>query len=298
MQIPADLRERILEACDSVPRRELAAAAEDLSRSYRALEKPPARRMTRVQALAYAATRMPATYSALRRVLREIPAGAVSTALDIGAGTGAGAWALLDELGVSGVWCEERDAEMRGLGERLSYGRWTADASTAGKPDVILLSYVIGEVEDPLAFARAAFERCGKYLVVLEPGTPRGFARIAALRQLGAILAPCPGSFACPMESAGDWCHFSARVERSALHKQLKGGELSYEDEKFSYVILAQDGAAAQAQARVVRHPESDKGRIRLRVCEEGVVRAVEVHKRTDAAGFKLARKAEWGDRW
>ena len=35
-----------------------------------------------------------------------------------------------------------------------------------------------------------------------------------------------------------DWCHFTQRLPRSRAHKQIKGAELPFEDEKFAYVAL------------------------------------------------------------
>lgn len=104
-------------------------------------------------------------------------------------------------------------------------------------------------------------------LVVVEPGTPRGFqqileARTQALASGAAILAPCPHDATCPMQGS-DWCHFAARVERSRTQRQLKGGELGWEDEKFSYVVITDareavtrggSRRAASTQAERTRH--------------------------------------------
>jgi ribosomal protein RSM22 (predicted rRNA methylase) len=297
VQLPADLRLSILEACESVPRRELTTAAQALSDSYRKVEKPAARRLTNVDALAYAATRMPATYAALRRVFSELEGELIESIRDIGAGTGAGAWAARDAFGPCEVICEEKDASMLALGRKLTpFAKWEPAPETT--PDVILLSYVLGEVEDSLAFAQRAYEHAGRFLIIVEPGTTKAFKRVNQLRSLGTIVAPCPHALPCPMHAAGDWCHFSARVERTQLHRQLKGGELSHEDEKFSYLILSKQPAEPRAQARIVRHPHNEAGFIKLALCNsQGKVATLGVGKR-DKDAFRRARKSAWGDRW
>jgi ribosomal protein RSM22 (predicted rRNA methylase) len=114
------------------------------------------------------------------------------------------------------------------------------------------------------------------------------------------------------MALAGDWCHFSQRLERSSQHRQLKGGELGYEDEKFSYLIAARSetlasdaspgatshGVTSQKQARIVRHPGKHSGHIQLSLCTtQGKIENRTV-TRSSKSAYKLARKAEWGDTW
>jgi ribosomal protein RSM22 (predicted rRNA methylase) len=137
-------------------------------------------------------------------------------------------------------------------------------------------------------------------LAVIEPGSPAGFrlirdARHWLLSQGAAMIAPCPAQDACPMPP-DDWCHFAARVERTGLHRRLKGGALGYEDEKFSYVAVAKT-EAARAAARIIRRPEHSPGLIGLTVCRGDSI-ATERVTRRDPARFRAARKAEWGGRW
>ena len=132
---------------------------------------------------------------------------------------------------------------------------------------------------------------------MVEPGTPKGFALIRAVRDellaAGAhIAAPCPGSMACPMVDP-DWCHFAARVERSSLHRRLKGGELGYEDEKYSYVAFTREAMASPA-ARILRRPQHHPGWIELRTCAETGLATRRITKR-DREAFREARQRRLG---
>jgi ribosomal protein RSM22 (predicted rRNA methylase) len=99
------------------------------------------------------------------------------------------------------------------------------------------------------------------------------------------------------MAAAGDWCHFSQRVERTSQHRQLKGGALGYEDEKFSYLIAAKDYLPSAA-ARIVRHPGKHSGHVQLPLCTaEGKIENRTI-TRSSKEAYKRARKAEWGESW
>jgi ribosomal protein RSM22 (predicted rRNA methylase) len=172
--------------------------------------------------------------------------------------------------------------------------------------DLVTVSYMIGELapaERP-SLIDAAAAAAQSALVVAEPGTPEGYARIIETRgRLIAagltVLAPCPHNSACPIIGA-DWCHFAARVPRTSLHRQVKGGTLPYEDEKFAYVAAVRPAAvsAAPAPHRVVRHPLIRKGQVLLDLCAaDGALTRTTVTKRQGSA-YRAARDTEWGDSW
>jgi ribosomal protein RSM22 (predicted rRNA methylase) len=77
----------------------------------------------------------------------------------------------------------------------------------------------------------------------------------------------------------------------------LKSGELSYEDEKSSYLVFARDATVPQAPARILRHPVHGKGHIKLTLCQAPQVREVTIGK-SEREAFRLARHASWGDPW
>lgn len=291
--LPEELWEAIQERASAFPARELAEAAARISSAYR--NGLPLRLDTPLLRAAYAVSRLPATYAALRRAAAELPFAPASW-LDLGAGPGAAAWVapclatLVDE---NPHWEDLRPARRICAGlERLPHLQ---------AHDVVSLCYVLNELP-PAARPRLldeAWRLAGQAMILAEPGTPQGFSiLIEARRQLiesGArLLAPCPHEDACPMQG-GDWCHFAVRVQRSRLHRQIKGGSLGYEDEKFSYLVALRNGAP-RAAARILRHPEVRPGRIGLTLCTTGGVRQQAVQRRD--ALWRAARKVSWGDPW
>ena len=113
----------------------------------------------------------------------------------------------------------------------------------------------------------------GGALVIVEPGTPNGSRlvrrararmleqeRVAAARrkrgkgedalddadeieqsEINAhVVAPCQHDKTCPMDGLPTWCHFSQRVKRSEMHRQMlpRGKGAQHQDERFSYVVL------------------------------------------------------------
>lgn len=138
--------------------------------------------------------------------------------------------------------------------------------------------------------------------MIVEPGTPDGYARMIEARDrlIAAgfhVAAPCPHSAACPIVPGTDWCHFSARVSRSSLHRQIKGGTLPYEDEKFSYVAATRL-PVAPAPARVVRKPQIRKGQVLLDLCEKDPALGRTTVTKRHGALYRAARDTDWGDPW
>jgi ribosomal protein RSM22 (predicted rRNA methylase) len=182
----------------------------------------------------------------------------------------------------------------------------TGDLAVGDAPaaDLVVLSYALGELaQDRLAGAtERALALASGALVIVEPGTPAGFARIRAardrLRAAGAtIAAPCPHDDACPMAGA-DWCHFAVRLERSRAHRQSKHAALGWEDEKYAYVVAVRDAVLlrARAAARTIRRPRKDTGHVRLMLCAPGGLDEAIVTRRDPR--YRAARDAAWGDPW
>ncbi len=318
--IPADgadeaLRVAVDRVLAGASRRRLVGSSRELTGRYR--EPRAGERPVRgaADAEAYVAARLPATFTALTHVFTAAgtlhPAFDPASQLDLGAGTGAAAWAAAATWpGITEVRLLDREEQMMALGRRLREAdprapdaSWTwehADLPGArfARHDLVSLSYVLGELDPArrLAVCRAAWAATGGLLAVVEPGTPAGFAVIREIRRAlcddgAGLLAPCPHDRACPM-TGSDWCHFAARVQRSALHRQVKGADLSYEDEKFSYVVFTRS-PADRAAARVLRHPHRPPRRIEFAACTDTGLRTVRITRSHPA--YRTAKKLGWG---
>ncbi|MGB7761057.1 MAG: small ribosomal subunit Rsm22 family protein [Bryobacteraceae bacterium] len=300
--MPRHVREAIERRAGEVSSASLKRAAAEISDAYRAGTVPP--RAAAERTLAYLVTRMPATYAAARAVLREthrlLGSREISSVLDIGAGGGAASLAALEEYPAATVTLVDRDrALLEAAREWLPQARVIAEdvtrTPTLAPHDLVILGYSAGEIAK-LPLARL-WQAARVALVLIEPGTPRGFGVIRAARSellaVGAhMLAPCPAAGVCPVLDP-DWCHFAARVERSSLHRRIKGADLGYEDEKYSYVALARE-PVAQAIARIVGRPRHHPGLIELDTCTPAGLTTIRAAKR-DRDRFRAARHAEWG---
>ena len=322
MRLPAELLDAIERETEKVDRRKLVHATAQLAEHYKAADFSSPAVTTEAQRAAYLAVRLPATYGVARRVFAEIrlraPHMDAASILDLGAGPGTALFAATEEFpSLQQATLIESDAEWLTLGKRLAAqsqlpaireAQWLKHDLRSGfscnAHDLVVISYSLGELPQATADAvlRKAWSCARKFLVVIEPGTRRGFAAINTARSTlianaAAIIAPCPHHHACPMASAGDWCHFSQRVERTSQHRQLKGGALGYEDEKFSYLVAGK-AEASPTVARIVRHPGKHSGHVQLVLCiSQGQIENRTV-TRSSKSAYKLARKAEWGSTW
>ncbi|OIJ84687.1 small ribosomal subunit Rsm22 family protein [Streptomyces colonosanans] len=318
---PADtLRAALAGLLDGLPPRQAAQAVDRLIANYRGRTPTDAPVLRdRSDVAAYAAYRMPATFEAVCAALGAfadaVPGWVPASHVDVGGGTGAATWA------VSATWEGERPVTVLDWAEpALALGREIAAANPALRSaawhrsrigaalaiesaDLVTVSYVLGELtEADRASVVDAAAAAAQAVVIVEPGTPDGYARVIEARDrlIGAgfrIAAPCPHSAACPIVPGQDWCHFSARVSRSSLHRQVKGGSLAYEDEKFSYVAATRL-PVTPAASRVVRRPQIRKGQVLLDLCGPNELLHRDTVTKRHGPLYKAARDADWGDAW
>ena len=255
----------------------------------------------------YAISRMPATYVVnfilLEDLLSQNLISDVKTIVDIGSGTGAGFFACRDIFEDAEISLYERDVNMIKIfdefdtGEKVNRFDFIRDEINE-KADLVMSSYVFSELneEGRKIALKKMIDASNKYVLVIDTGTPRTYENFMKLKKLALdwgykIIAPCL-SEKCGLKN--DYCQFYARVERSALMKLSKQAELSYEDEKYSYMAFVKN-ECNRATARILRHPYIEKGQIGLEICSRKDNRSVQVKKK-DGKLFKVARKAKHGD--
>jgi ribosomal protein RSM22 (predicted rRNA methylase) len=314
--LPAELKAALEAKLEGLPRAEIAARAAAISKTYRDGGGSTLIR-SGTDALAYALARMPATYAAVAACLNALcearPEFAPRSLLDVGAGPGTASRAVAEAFpALTSFALIDANAALRSLAldllqdnprfRDLSYaaGKARTALASADRADLVIASYLIGELGETerSALADALWARTGDTLLVVEPGTPAGYTRILKLRtQLIAagahVAAPCPHDQTCPL-SPPDWCHFSQRLARSRAHKQLKGAEVPFEDERFSYVVLTRAPAARRA-SRVLAQPLVGKAAISAKLCTPQGAAIASVPRR-DRVSYAKARHWRWGD--
>jgi ribosomal protein RSM22 (predicted rRNA methylase) len=314
--LPAELKAALDARLQGLSRIDAAGRAALISQTYRDGGGSGTIR-TEIDALAYALVRMPATYAAVTaslNALREIaPRFAPASLLDVGAGPGTAAWAAAEAFSsLKSFTLLDANHALRALAldigrgsarlREMTYQRGDARAALADAEaaDLVVASYMMAEVNDAEqgAVTELMWTKTRDTLLIVEPGTPAGYARIlAARRQLIAsgahVAVPCPHDGECPL-AAPDWCHFTQRLPRSRAHKQLKSAELPYEDEKFAYVALTR-ASVARHPARVLAQPDVNKVEVTAKLCTAERLVIARIPRRAKG-DYSAARRWRWGD--
>ena len=312
MKIPFELEEKIAREIQNVKLSDLKEVAQTLSNRYMN-EKRKGQSLInkKLEVLAYSIIRMPATFCAIDKAIEETlkkynPT--IETALDIGSGTGAGEWAILNNIDISKITCIEREDEMAFLAQKLLEEHkninWKNQDIVKNKinekADLVIVSYMINELRDEVKedVIKNILDSFNKIVIFIEPGTPDGFSNIRKIQKIAInndlnILAPCTSQNECKLPE-DDWCHSIVRVERNKIHKFVKDADVPYEDEKFSYIAISKE-KIDNSGARILRHPNISSGFIKVKLCNNGIIEEKTFTKK-DKDNFKKIKKLKCGD--
>src|ERR1700687_3742053 len=314
--LPDELKAALDARLQGLSRSDAAGRAAQISKTYRDGGGSNAN-ASDADALAYALARMPATYAAVTASLNAVceirPDFAPTSLLDVGAGPGTATWAATEAFSsLQSLTLLDANSTLRALaldlGSRsvrlrdMTYRHGEARAALADTEaaDLVVASYMIGEMSDAeqSGLAELMWAKTRDTLLIVEPGTPAGYGRVISLReQLTAsgahVAAPCPHDGKCPLTTP-DWCHFTQRLPRSRAHRQIKGAELPFEDERFAYVALTR-APVTQHLARVLAQPVVSKVEVTAKLCTSDGLALTRVPRRAKAA-YARARRWRWGD--
>ena len=311
MTLPLSLQEGLESLLAGHKSADLRAARAHLTQTYHTDGVP--HMLSEEERLSYLATRMPATFEVARAVLAQVPGleDGVGRLLDLGAGPGTVLWALESLTRVDGAVLVEQDKGLRALAQTLRraspmplevLGHDLVNGTFWHDADLVTMSYVWAELEgkDRLSVLDKAFAYAKGALVIIEPGTPRHVAglleaRTHLLAQGAHIAAPCPHAAVCPVK-APDWCHFSAFVPRTNLHRMVKNVSQSYELEKYAYLIVTHAAPTQTQEGRLVRAPLKRTGHVMCDVCTGRGTLERWVYTKKDKDAYHSARKKEWGE--
>ncbi len=315
--LPGPLRAALQALAQGRGRSDLARRSAAITATYQARRNSSQSLLTADDALAYALARMPATYAATREALHHLlaaqPDFSPTSLLDIGCGPGTASFAAHDVVaGLAEFILLDRNGPFLDLakslvgtvlpGKDVRFLDQDVSRGMTGDPfDLVIGSYVLAELgsAQQAALIPALWQATRHALVLVEPGTPDGFARLRMVRSAligsGAhVAAPCTHEALCPM--AGDhWCRFFARVQRSRDHRMLKGGDKPYEDEPYAYLVLTRQTPQARMSHRVVGRPVETKVEVAVPVCGiEGL--ETQSAPRRNKTLFKHYKRLDWGD--
>lgn len=315
MDIPEELKDSINRLLSENKSSNIIENAQTISNRYRKNDGKGKRLLTNeAEAVSYAISRMPATYAAVYSAFKQILANyneEITSVLDVGAGTGAGTWAVNEIGSISQITCLEREKSMSNIGKKLMENtvldnvQWKSydilQDEIAEKADIVLTSYMINELpeQERENAVLKLWKATNKLMVVIEPGTPEGFKNILNIRKLikeqgGYIVAPCCCNGECPIKE-NDWCAFYARVARSSIHRQAKGGNLGYEDEKFSYIAFSKIPVEITGE-RILRHPQINSGFVKVKLCTADGIQE-KTYSKKDGEIYKKIKKLDAGEK-
>lgn len=314
MDIPQELKDQIEKISTGLKHKNVIEESQSISKKYRENDGKGKKMITKqTEAIAYAISRMSATYCAVYSVISKVLDNyneEIQTVLDIGAGTGAATWAIKEVINPQKVTCLEREQAMRNIGKQLMCNNlenveWKEFDLISGNinknADLVVTSYVINELSEnnrKIAIEKM-WEATNGLLIIIEPGTPEGFKHINEARELllaknANIVAPCSCNGKCPINTQDDWCSFYVRVSRSGIQRQAKKGELGYEDEKFSYIAFSKTPVVIE-QARILRHPQINSGYVKVKLCTPNGLEE-KTYSKKDGEIYKKVRKLNAGD--
>ena len=230
--------------------------------------------------------------------------------LDWGCGTGVAAHRFAQRFGSQRILLHDRSAAAMGYAQtRLRSAFPDADvreyASDQGTPDILLLSHVLGELDDRSeAQLLELVQRCPRVLWV-DAGTRSIARRLSKIRDRlldrYEVVAPCPHQAGCPTLRDGDqhWCHLFAKPPADVFMDRTWaeiGRRLKIDLRALPYHFLAMvqrdpRGRTKPQGARLIGRPEIRNKFLRFYQCDEAGITDRTVFKGQEPELYKRIKK-------
>jgi SAM-dependent methyltransferase len=239
---------------------------------------------------------------------RGLPHDPHAVVLDFGCGTGIAARRYLAHFPAGEVLCHDRSPKARTFAvQRLlaetPTGKARATASIDGiTPDVLLVSHVLGELDEAGGAALRALIARSHTVLLVEPGS-RTVARALStlrdeLRSSFHVIAPCPHAEACPaLASADDWCHFFAEPPPEVFTsgdwvRTARDVGIDLRALPYSFLALSKSPATTPPPPhRLLGRADVSKHTARLTACTAAGLQPLEVRKRDQAPLWRQLKK-------
>lgn len=308
MILPSDVQEKVNNLFVGLNKKTLLSGREELTNKYKsgqAINKSVIE--SKQDGIVYAISRMPATfaviYSLLETLINQGKIENISSIIDIGSGTGAGFFASRELFGDAEISLFEREKNMIDVFDKFETGvkvnlfDFMRDEINL-KADLVMTNYVFSELSEEgrkIALTKM-LNSSNRFVLIVDTGTPRTYENFMRVKKWAIesgynISAPCM-SEKCGLKN--DYCQFFARVDRSSLQKLAKNGELTYEDEKYFYLLIDKNlnSAGDDVLERVIRRPILKTNFVELKVCSsKGVIQKTITKK--DKVAYQRAKKVK-----
>lgn len=128
MELPIELKEKIEQELSNISIKDLQKSAKEISEKYRDKTKNKVNNRlitSKIDSIAYSASRMPATYASVYNVLQHVKEiltnneENLKSLLDVGAGTGSGSWAASSLFNLEEVTCIENEEYMKQVRKKI-----------------------------------------------------------------------------------------------------------------------------------------------------------------------------------
>ena len=305
MILPAHIQQRVNNLFVGLNKETLVSKREQLTQKYKTSQSVNKSVFdTKTDSAVYAISRMPSTFAVICTLMNDLINQSklkdVYSVIDIGSGTGAGYFACQEVFGNINISLLERDKNMIDVFDKFETGVQVERFDILRDDiqfdaDLVMSNYVFSELnEEGRKIALKKMLDCAnRFVLIVDTGTPRTYENFMKLKnmvfEMGySVVAPCI-TRKCGLKN--DYCQFYARVERSSLLKMSKSADLSYEDEKYFYLLIDKKFESHETnERRVIRRPQIKTNFVELRLCSSLGV-SDEKFTKKDKYSYQKAKK-------